>query len=367
MTISVEGKILATFRVGFIGTGKKPLRPGRLGYGMAHHHAAAYKALPSCEIVACADISRENAEAFASIFGARAIYTDYREMLAKENLDIVSVCTWPRLHEEMVVAAAEAGVKGIYCEKPMADTWRGAKRMVEVCEKNGVKLAFNHQRRYGAPFRKAKALLDAGEIGKLEQVAFAANNLYDYGSHSFDLCNYLNDERPAQWVIAQIDYRQENLVFGAHNENQAYVLWQYDNGVFGVASTGPGAGLINCHHRLVGSDGVIEIGPYGEGMPVLRIKRRGRGDWEPIDCGGENCHGPGYIERAIADFVEKLARGEDSELCGKNALRATEIIFAAWESARRRGRVDLPLDAEGNALEEMVAKGELTPEPAQPA
>ena len=261
-----------------------------------------------------------------------------------------------------MVAAARAGVKGIYCEKPMADTWRGAKTMVEVCDAHGVKLAFNHQRRYGAPFRKAKALLDGGEIGNLQEVSFGAGNLYDYGSHLFDLCNYFNDERPAKWMIAQIDYRHESLVFGAHNENQAFALWQYENGVHGVASTGAGAGLINCHNRLVGDRGVIEIGPFGEGLPVLRIKRQGRTEWEAIDCGREDCHGPGYIERAIADFVEKLIRGEDSELCGRNALRATELIFAAWESSRRRGRVDLPLDVPGNALEEMVAQGELNPQ-----
>ena len=156
---------MAQLRVGFIGTGKRPVRPGPLGYGMAHQHAAAYQKLPESAIVACADISRENGEAFAELFGVPKVYTDYREMLEKEELDIVSVCTWPHLHEEMVVAAAEAGVKGIYCEKPMADTWQGAKRMVEVCEARGAKLAFNHQRRYGAPFRKAKALLDAGRSG----------------------------------------------------------------------------------------------------------------------------------------------------------------------------------------------------------
>jgi Predicted dehydrogenases and related proteins len=352
---------LAQLRVGFIGTGKRPVRPGPLGYGMAHQHAAAYQKLPECAIVACADISRENGEAFAELFGVPKVYTDYREMLEKEELDIVSVCTWPHLHEEMVVAAAEAGVKGIYCEKPMADTWQGAKRMVEVCEARGAKLAFNHQRRYGAPFRKAKALLDAGEIGRLREVSFGFGNLYDYGSHNFDLCNYFNDERPALWVIAQIDYRQENLVFGRHNENQAFALWQYDNGVFGLASTGAGAGFVRCHHRLVGEEGVIEIGPAGQGMPVLRIRRSGDKDWEAIDCGGEDCHGPGYIDRAIADFVGALQEGKDSPLCGRNALRATELIFAAWESSRRRGRVDLPLDVPGNALEEMVAQGELRP------
>ena len=329
---------------------------------MAHQHAAAYRSLPSVKIVACADISRENAKAFAELFDVDTIYTDYHEMLAEEKLDIVSVCTWPRLHEEMVVAAARAGVKGIYCEKPMADTWRGAKTMVEVCDAHGVKLAFNHQRRYGAPFRKAKALLDGGEIGNLQEVSFGAGNLYDYGSHLFDLCNYFNDERPAKWMIAQIDYRHESLVFGAHNENQAFALWQYENGVHGVASTGAGAGLINCHNRLVGDRGSSRSAhsergclSYASSAKVVPSGRRSI-------AAREDCHGPGYIERAIADFVEKLIRGEDSELCGRNALRATELIFAAWESSRRRGRVDLPLDVPGNALEEMVAQGELNPQ-----
>ena len=77
---------METLRVGFIGTGKKPVRPGPQGYGMAHQHAAAYRSLPSVKIVACADISRENAKAFAELFDVDTIYTDYHEMLAEEKL-----------------------------------------------------------------------------------------------------------------------------------------------------------------------------------------------------------------------------------------------------------------------------------------
>lgn len=352
---------MSTLRVGVIGTGKKPVKPGPQGYGMAWQHAAAYRGIDQAEIVACADIVDENAKAFQEEFDVASTYTDYHEMLEKENLDIVHICTWPHLHEEMAVAAAEAGVKGIFCEKPMADTWAGAKRMVRVAQEKGALIAFNHQRRYGAPFRKAKELLDAGEVGKLQRVEFGVGNLYDYGSHSVDLSNYFNDERSAKWVIAQIDYRQENLVFGAHNENQAYALWQYDNGVFGVASTGAGSALINAHNRIVGDEGFIEVGPFGENLPVLRVLRKGDSDWQAIDCGGEHCHGPGYIDRAVADFIDCVLTGRECELSGENALKATEIIFACWESSRRRGRIDLPLMDEGNALKEMVDAGELSP------
>lgn len=354
---------MAKFRVGFIGTGRKPERPGPQGYGMAHHHAEAYKALPDCELVACADIVEENARSFAEIFGIPRVYTDYQEMLEKEALDIVSICTWPHLHAPMVIASAVAGVKAIHCEKPMADTWGASRLMAQECERRGVRLTFNHQRRFGAPFRKAKALLEEGAIGDLFRIEFGMGNLYDYGSHNFDLANYFNNEITAEWVIAQIDYRTENLVFGVHNENQAFALWRYRNGVFGVAATGAGASLIGCHHRLIGAKGIIEIGPTGPGLPVLRLYRWGSAEWEPIDCGKEGLHGPGYIERAIADIVSALKEGRESELCARNALNATEIIFACYESVRRRGRVDLPLTIQDNPLSDLVARGEIQPQP----
>src|SRR5262249_20910702 len=101
---------MSTLRIGFIGTGKKPEKPGALGYGMAQQHAAAYGQLPAgaAEIVACADISRENGESFASIWKIpqSGVYTDYNAMLSKEKLDVVSICTWPHLHAPMVIASA---------------------------------------------------------------------------------------------------------------------------------------------------------------------------------------------------------------------------------------------------------------------
>lgn len=97
------------------------------------------------------------------------------------------------------------------------------------------------------------------------------------------------------------------------------------------------------------------------GAPVLRYRRFGKGEWEVIDCGNEGLHGPGYIERAIADIVSALRDGGESELCARNALNATEIIFACYESVRRRGRVDLPLTITDNPLVDLVERGEIQP------
>jgi hypothetical protein len=111
----------------------------------------------------------------------------------------------------------------------------------------------------------------------------------------------------------------------------------------------------------VGTNGFIDIGAAN--APVLRVRRFGDKDDEIVDCGNEGLHGPGYIERAIADIVKALKEGGESKLCARHALNATEIIFACWESARRRGRVELPLMIQDNPLNDLVKRGELQPKP----
>ncbi|MFQ6041791.1 MAG: Gfo/Idh/MocA family protein [Candidatus Poribacteria bacterium] len=86
---------------------------GVIGCGrIARAHANGYKAA-EMPIIAAADISQEQLNKFAAEYNVEKLYTDYTQMLAEEELDIVSICTWPPLHREMVVAAAEAGAKGI--------------------------------------------------------------------------------------------------------------------------------------------------------------------------------------------------------------------------------------------------------------
>ena len=364
-----------SFTVAVIGTGTEPDDPGRDGYAMAYHHAAAYEKVDDAELVACADIVRENAEAFAAEFDVDDdnVFEEYGAMLDAVEPDIVSICVPPAVHSEIAVDCVRHGaVEAIHCEKPMADTYGGAKLMTQEAKRHGVQLTFNHQRRFSDAVRTAKGLLDDGEIGDLERVEFAAPvGIFDYGSHSFDLCNYFVDETPGEWVMGQIDYSEENVLFGTHNENQAIVHWEYQSGVHGVAgsdSTGTGgpASAFHCHNRLVGTDGVIEVGPESddeEELPALRIRRDGEG-WEAIET-EDGLHGWEFIDRAIAENVRCLREGETPELNAENALNATELIFATWESSRRRGRVDLPLDIDDNPLQAMLESDDLDPAPAE--
>jgi len=360
---------MAPLRVGFIGTGLKTDKPGPLSYGMANKHAVAYLDLPEGEVqlAACCDLYHDRAGQFAELYGipGEAVYTDYFEMLAKEELDLVSVATWPDVHAQIVIDTARAQPMGIFCEKPMAYTWANCKRMVEACEQSGVKLAFDHQRRYGKPFRLARQLIEDGAIGKLVRVEFGAGDLYEYGSHNFNLSGYLAGCTRGKWALGQVDYSKWKVVFGTHNENTALAYWEYENGVQGFAATGRCAGFVGCHNRAVGTDGIIEMGPRAPEAEGYHLRYRifGKGDWENVDTDGEHCHGPGYIERAIADFVASTKAGTDSELSAATALDGTEIIFAIWHSSRIHGLVELPLRVEDNALDAMVHSGALQPRP----
>ena len=344
--------------VAFVGTGPNPEEPvwGESA-AMAYRHADGYRRLDDCDLVACADIVREHGEAFADEFGIDAghVYEDYEEMLAKAQPDIVSVATPVPTHADIVVDLIESGSpSAIHCEKPMADTWADCERMAAAAADADVQLTFNHQRRFDPRCRSAKDLLDEGEIGELRRLEMGGKNLFDFGTHLVDLCNFYNDEGNAEWVLGGLDYREEDVRYGAHNENHAIAHWTYENGVSALAATGDGSDLIGCHNRIVGTEGEIEVGTsHGDSILV----RRGPETEEVEGRSVENA-----IVPAVAHVVESLNEGTEPELSADRALAAMEIIYGAWESVRRRGRVEFPLDIEDNPLRAMVETGDLTPE-----
>ena len=345
---------MSIYQVGIIGCGKPWRSEGATGFGMSHAHAQGYNASPDCKIVALADISEENARAFQTKHGGDRIYTDYHTMLAQEQLDIVSISTWPHLHAPMVIDCAEAGVKAIHCEKPMAPTFGEAKRMVEACERNGVQLTFNHQRRFNQPFRKARELVRAGAIGTLQRIEATCDNLMDWGTHWFDMCFFLNDETPVEWVIGQIEGRGSKQIFGLLCEGQGISHFQFQNSVTGLLITGtnaqPRLGI-----RLSGTSGVLEIGASEEAP--LRLLGAGQG-WSTVAV-DEGMHGLDKVGLGVLDLVDALKTGREPELAARRALRATELIFATYESSRRRGRIDLPLTIEDSPFLSMVEAGEM--------
>ena len=346
------------YRYAIIGTGRPWKSEGATGFGMAHPHWEGFRDTGRVEMIAAADICEEAARQFlADEHIDAAVYTDFRIMLAEQRPELVSICTWPHLHAELTVAAAEAGVKAIHCEKPMATTWGDAKRMKAAADANGTILTFNHQRRFLGPFQRAKEELAAGAIGELKRMEAQCGDMFDWGTHWLDMLFFFNNETPAEWVIGQIDSRTENRVFGADQENQAICHFKCRNGVRGLLVTGYEADL-GTAIRLIGTEGVLEI---GWDNPWLRLRAKGDGDWRVIET-LEGIHGNIAIHRACADLIHALDHpGYKPLLSVDHAIQHTEVIYATYESSRRRGRVDLPLRADDSALIAMLEAGEIGP------
>lgn len=146
---------MSLIKVGVIGCGSIAI----------HRHLPEFAANNQVEIVAVCDIISERAKAIADQYGAK-VYTDYQEVIADKNIDVISVCLPNNLHAPVSIAALQAG-KHVLCEKPMATSRQEAEEMIETARAQGKKLMIAHNQRFVPSHQKAKELIASGEVGKI--------------------------------------------------------------------------------------------------------------------------------------------------------------------------------------------------------
>ena len=144
-----------TVKIGMIGCGQ-----------IAKIHLGHYDKIPEAEIVAVCDIDEAEARRVAAEREIPQVFTDYREMLAVDEIQSVDVCLHNHLHAPVTIDALRAG-KNVYCEKPMADTYAAAKRMQQVARETGQMLAVQFFSLYDPATRAAKKLIDDGKLGRI--------------------------------------------------------------------------------------------------------------------------------------------------------------------------------------------------------
>ncbi len=152
--------ILEKFRVGIIGT----------GFG-AKVHAPMMDHHEGFEVVAVSSVSRGNIEEARKASGIENIYTDWRQMLEQETLDVVVVASAVHLHKEMVKAAFEKGIH-VMCEKPMALDVAETEEMIAERDKAGKIGLINHEFRFLPARTKVKEILESGQLGEILHVRY---------------------------------------------------------------------------------------------------------------------------------------------------------------------------------------------------
>jgi len=137
--------------------------------GFAKTHMAILKKIPNAEVVAFCDTNIEAAENLAKFNKTGRVYKDYKEMLEKEQIDVVHVVSSAQTHAPVSIAAMEKGCH-VLVEKPMAVNADEAERMIEVSKKNNVKLCVEHSLLYDPGMIEARQILNSGAIGKPVQI-----------------------------------------------------------------------------------------------------------------------------------------------------------------------------------------------------
>ena len=341
---------MSTYRAGVIGLGRmgstfddEITQGGSLF--LPYCHAPSYDASPKTELVSGADLHAEQASIFGERWGLSSehIYSDYREMLAKEDLDIVSVCTTARVRATIVQDVARAGVKGIWAEKPISLSLAEADAMVDVCRENGVMIAINCARRWNPFFSEARKLIDEDEIGNVLQVTvYAQCGLSHNGSHAIDILRYMAGGN-VEWVFGEM---QSDEAAAGENDLMGNGYLVFDNGVRAYLRSTP-CGAAPWEVDVIGTTGRIRSINNAETFELIRPVpggRRGRG--VPATCPFPwpvRMQGMGLT--IIDDIINAIETGDAPKCSGEDGRAALEVAIALRESHRRGGvKVNLPIE-----------------------
>jgi predicted dehydrogenase len=286
-------------------------------------------------------------------FGA-TLYTDHRELLEKERPEIVVCTLWTPLHLPVFRDCAEAGVRAVLSEKPMAPTWGECLEMARIAEETGCQLTFCHQRRFAEGNRLARRLIEEGRFGIVERMdLYSPPNLLDCGTHTLDQALGFNGESPAKWVLGAVDGSRPIKWFNVSAEAMAAGTIVFQNGVRASLQVGGPDMDLWGGVRVTGSEGFIEVLWDGQFQRAVAYNDP---SWRPPAAEDD---GAAQMIGVVRNALDCLESGEEPELSYKKALQASEIIFALYESVRRHARVELPLEGvTDNPFLTMLENGE---------
>jgi len=320
-------------------------------------HLQAYRGLDDVEIVAVCDVRSENVAAAVAEFREARGYDDWQKLLDRERPDVISVVTNGPTHAPITVAAAEAGVGHVLCEKPFATSVADALRMIEACKNSGTRLAVCHGRRWVSSYQQLRDLLASGLIGKVCHFWFTCGGglFAGNGTHFMDLARMLSGGNPVS-VTAMVDNMGTPNPRGAEFEDPgAVAVYHFDNGMRMVVDMFEDLG-IPPRIEIVGSIGRILIDEV-------------EGRWEIVARAGDDREKPvgqywlplvpQPFEAATLDMVEiltgglrELLGGGSISCTGADGLTTLEMVIGAHVSSRNGGvPIRLPLSAEYHQLD----------------
>lgn len=331
-------------------------RVGIIGAGAIAQvcHMPGYARNDRADLAAFADPALARHKEVRQLFGELKGYKDYRDMLANESLDVVSVCTPNKFHAEAAIAALKAGCH-VLCEKPMAVTLKEADRMIAAASDARKKLMVGFTHRFFAGPRRCKELLAKKALGKpfMIRVRFAHGGpypgwaksdwfykpdlagggaLFDMGIHAIDLCLWLFGP------VAAVSARASTLVRKIEVDDNALLMLEFESGALGYIEVGwtskPGfAGM-----EIYGTDASL-ICDYRNGVKMVGGKasagRDNTTEWQML----EPKPAAGGWDIEIDHWLEVVRGKENLTMDGAAGRAALEVALAAYKSSQTGRRI----------------------------
>lgn len=325
------------------------MKVGIVGTGIGRIHAGGYKKCEDVEIKTICDVDSERAEKFAAEFNVKNICNDYKELMADDEIDAVSICTPNALHAPIAMAAFEAG-KHVICEKPISTNTADARQMVEAAKKSGKIFMMGFNNRFRGDTQLLKKCIENGDLGEIyyaktgwlrrkgipgmggwftTKAMSGGGPLIDLGVHVLDLALWLMGNPKPVYVMGS-SYAKFGPEIAKKNggtydvEDLATGMVKLENGatVFVEASWASHVERERIYTQLIGTKGGAEVDP-------LRIYTDINGSTANVDLTYPNVSGH---EMEIVHFVECVREGKTPIATGEHGLHIQLILDAIYES-----------------------------------
>ena len=311
---------------------------GIIGLGwFGEHHIDTFQSIPSADVTAVCTRRADHLKEIAEKYSIAKAYTDYHDLLADKDIDMVSIVTHVQDHMQPAIDAIKAG-KHVFLEKPMANTTEECDKILDALKNTDKFFMVGHVCRFDTAYALAKEEIDSGSIGKIISIHAKRNlakwitesslnkisALFGDGIHDFDLMLWYTGAKP-KTVYAQTANTRPEFKY----DDIAWALFKLDNGTFAVIENiwslpdnVPHA--IDAKMEIVGAEGVIDIDNSGRNYSVLTKK----GLSYPQSTYWPKIHGlrRGYLKEELEYFLKCIMEGRKPSVITPQESR--DVVYA---------------------------------------
>ena len=314
---------MRTVNVGVIGVG-----------AMGENHVRVYHKMEEANLMGVSDVSERALKKIEKKYGAKG-YTDYCELLANPEIEVVSVCVPTTFHHAVVMEAIRHK-KHVLVEKPIAFTLTEAEEMIAAAKEAGVILATGHVERFNPAVQKAKELIDDGVIGDIVS-AFAKRvgplppRIKDVGVsidlaiHDLDIMNYLFEEE-----ITQVYGTMNSSFDDSEFEDHAEIMVSFDNESTGIIEVNWLTPYKRRELELTGTAGIISVDYIQQSIEVFGKFA------QDIEIVHEE-----PLKGELKSFLNSVVEEKEPVITGEDGLKALKMVIAANKSSKEHRPISL--------------------------